>query len=391
MVSVCHIITRMILGGAQENTLLTVRGLHEDPEYRVDLVTGPALGPEGELIAEAKSLGIETHIFPSLRREINPFREIKAFWKIYRHLKRGNYDIVHTHSSKAGIIGRWAAWLAGVPAIVHTIHGLPFHEYQSKPEYLLYSGLERITGRITDQIQTVCDKMAEKASAAGVEPKHGYKTVYSGMKLDKFLSVPPAGSDEALEIKKEWGFGVNNFVFVKIARLFHLKGHKYCIRAFQQVARQKPGARLLLVGDGILREELEKLCEELSVQDKVKFAGLIPYHEIPAALAASDCLVHTSLREGLPRVIPQAQAAGRPVISFDIDGAPEAITDRESGILISPGETEQLAEAMFEVCGDKKFREEMVRQARNWVTPKFDWRHMVSEIKKCYKQLPLDI
>jgi glycosyltransferase involved in cell wall biosynthesis len=391
MVSVCHIITRMILGGAQENTLLTVRGLHEDPEYQVDLVTGPALGPEGELIAEAKSLGIETHILPSLRREINPFREIKAFWKIYRHIKRGNYDIVHTHSSKAGILGRWAAWLAGVPAIVHTIHGLPFHEYQSKPEYLLYSGLERITGRITDQIQTVCDRMAEKASAVGVKPKHGYKTVYSGMKLDKFLAVPPAGSDEALEIKKGWGFGAENFVFVKVARLFHLKGHKYCIRAFEQVARQLPGVRLLLVGDGILREELEELCEELSVRDKVNFAGLIPYHEIPTALAASDCLIHTSLREGLPRVIPQAQAAGRPVISFDIDGAPEAITDRESGILISPGETEQLAEAMFEVCGDKNFRGEMVRHARSWVTPKFDWRHMVSEIKKCYKQLPQEL
>ncbi|MFP4687120.1 MAG: glycosyltransferase family 4 protein [bacterium] len=389
MLKVCHIITRMILGGAQENTLLTVRGLHEDPGYEVDLVTGPALGPEGELLEEARSLGIEPIIISSLRREINPLNELRAFWAIYRLLKKGNYDIVHTHSSKAGVLGRWAAWLAGVELIVHTIHGLPFHEYQSKPEYLLYSGLERISARISDQIQTVCDRMAEKAAAAGVKPKQGFRTVYSGMELEEFLNVPPTGSEEALAVKKKWGYEAREFVFVKIARLFHLKGHKYCLEAFSQVLKKNPRARLLLVGDGVLRSELENMCAELSIEDMVKFAGLVPYQKIPEMLAASDCLVHASLREGLARVIPQAQASGRPVISFDIDGAPEAIDDRQSGILVKPKDTAGLAAAMTRVCEDNKFREKIIKQARSWVKPKFDWRHMVEEIKKCYEELPM--
>lgn len=387
MTDVCHIITRMILGGAQENTLLTVRGLHEDPDYNVTLVTGPAEGPEGELLEDAREFGLDPVLVPELKRNINPYYDFMAFVKLYRHLSRNSYDVVHTHSSKAGILGRWAAYLNRVPRIVHTIHGLPFHEYQARWRYWAFRSLEVVTGAITDQIQTVCDRMAEKASAAGVEPKGTFRTVYSGMELEPFLDVPPTGSPEALELKREWGYDDEHFVFGKIARLFDLKGHSYCLRAFRDVVDEHPEARLMLVGDGIRRDELVEECEELGIRDEVQFTGLVPYRRIPEMLGAMDALVHTSLREGLARVIPQAQAAGRPVISYDIDGAPEAIDHGRTGFLVPPREIDELSTRMIDLIENPDLRREMVESARDWVDPTYDWRYMVEEIKDAYDQV----
>lgn len=387
-VNVCHVITRLILGGAQENTLLTVKGLHQDSDYDVDLVTGPALGPEGELIEEARSFGVDPVIVDEMRRAIHPLRDLKTLIRLRELFREEDYDIVHTHSSKAGILGRWAAREAGIPWIFHTIHGLPYHRYQSLLEYELYRTLERATASVTHEIQTVCDRMAEKASAAGVTPIDRYKTVYSGMVLDPFLDVPGVGSDEARELKGEWGFDENHFVFGKIARLFHLKGHKYCLSAFERIASEHDNARLLLVGDGILRDQLESRVEEMGLEDKVVFAGLVPYRDIPDMIGAMDALVHTSLREGLARVIPQAQAAGRPVVSFDVDGAPEAIDHRETGMLVPPKSIPKLVESMSELIEDPELRKSIIDRGKEWVTPRYHWEHMVAEIKKSYRRLP---
>lgn len=387
MVSVCHVITRMILGGAQENTLLTVRGLHEDPDFEVDLVTGPALGPEGELLEEARAFGINPILVPSLRREIRPRLELRSLRRLYRIFRSSSYDIVHTHSSKAGILGRWAARMAGVPWIVHTIHGLPFHPYQSVWKRGFYRSLERAAGRVTHVIYTVCDRMAEKAARAGVRPMGGFETVYSGMELEPFLDVPPVDSGDARDRKREWGFSPDTFVFGKIARLFRLKGHRYCLRAFREVARTHPEARLLLVGDGVLRDRLERRAEELGIRDRITFAGLIPYRRIPEALGAMDALVHASLREGLARVIPQAQAAGRPVVSYNIDGAPEAISHGESGLLVSPKSVSGLVRAMRRLVENDDLRKKIVRRGREWVQPRFDWHHMVERLRRSYRHL----
>ncbi len=387
MVSVCHVITRMILGGAQENTFLTVRGLHEDSDFQVDLVTGPALGPEGELLEEARGFGVNPVLVPPLRRAIRPWLELKSFRRLYRLFRSSSYDIVHTHSSKAGILGRWAARLAGVPWIVHTVHGLPFHRYQPPWKRSFYRSLERAAGGVTHVIYTVCDRMAEKASRAGVRPMGGFETVYSGMELKPFLQVPPVDSEEAHELKREWGFSSDTFVIGKIARLFRLKGHRYCLRAFRAVSETHPEARLLLVGDGVLREDLERQALKLGIRDRVTFAGLIPYRRIPEALGAMDALVHASLREGLARVIPQAQAAGRPVVSYNIDGAPEAISHGESGLLVPPKSVSGLAGSMRRVIEDDALRNRIIDRGREWVHPRFDWRHMVQRLKRSYRHL----
>ncbi|MFB6356711.1 MAG: glycosyltransferase family 4 protein, partial [bacterium] len=233
-----------------------------------------------------------------------------------------------------------------------------------------------------------CDRMAEKASAAGVQPINQFRTVYSGMELEPFLNVPASGRQEALQRKEEHGFEPDTFVFGKIARLFHLKGHQDCLTAFERVVSEYPRARLLLVGDGILREELEDRVREANLEDKVVFTGLVPYHRIPDMLTAMDCLVHFSFREGLARVIPQAQAAGRPAISYAIDGAPEAIDHRETGMLVKPHDVAGMENAMIEVMTDSQLRESMVERARSWVEPRFHWMHMAESIMKSYLELP---
>ena len=385
---ICHLITRLILGGAQENTLLTARGLNRDSDFDVDLVTGPALGPEGELIGQAREFGLEPVIIDSLRRAIDPPRDIRALLELRRFFRQNQYDLVHTHSSKAGILGRWAAREAGVPWIFHTIHGLPFHEYQPRAEYELYRQLERMAATITHEIQTVCDRMAEKASHAGLQPIGGFRTVYSGMELEPFLDVPPASSEKTVALREEWGIREKDFVFGKIARLFHLKGHRYSLKAFARIAERYDSVKLFLVGDGILREQLELLCEQLGIRKRVIFAGLVPYQQIPEMLTIMNVLVHTSLREGLARVIPQAQAAGRPVISYDIDGAPEAIEQERTGLLVPPKTIQPLVTAMERMLKDQNLRQTIINHGRSWVTPRFRWEFMVESVKDSYRALP---
>ncbi len=378
---VLHIITRLILGGAQENTLATVYGLMKRG-YDVTLATGPPLGPEGSLIGEARERGVKLIIIPEMRREIHPLRDAKAFVKLYRLIKNGGFAIVHTHSSKAGILGRLAAWAACTRVIVHTIHGLPFHPYQSLLLNLLYINLEKIASLPTHKIITVCDAMSEKACHERIAGRDKFTTIYSGMELDPFLGVKE--KDEGLV--SSLGIG-GNMVIGKIARLFPLKGQGFLIRALPDIVEAVPNAKLLLVGDGILKEHLVRLSEKLGVRDRVLFAGLVKRKDIPRFISVMDIVVHTSLREGLARVLPQAMAAGKPAVSFNLDGAGEVVLDGQTGFLVSPGDTAQLQKKIIELAKDPRMRLSFGRAGRRLVDPIFRAEYMVERICGVYEGL----
>lgn len=380
---ILHIITRLILGGAQENTLLTVEGLGKKKGYEVALATGPSLGPEGSLDGEAERKGIELIRVPGMRREINPWRDFLTLVELYRLIKRGNYDIVHTHSSKAGILGRLAARLAGTKIIVHTIHGLPFHEYQSRGVNYFYILWERFAALFTDKIITVAEAMTSKALDAKLAPEGKFITIYSGMELNKFLE-PEVG---AVDKRKQIGIEPDVTVVGKVARLFYLKGHKYLLEAAAEVTGVCPGVKFLLVGDGILKEKLEKQAQGLGIREKVIFTGLVPREEIPPLLAIMDIVVHTSLREGLARVLPQALAGGKPVISFDIDGASEVVKEGETGHLVPAEDAKMLAEAIIDLVRDKAKARKMGEAGRKMVDPAFRVEVMVDRIAELYEEL----
>ena len=382
-IRIVHVITRMILGGAQENTLLTCRGLHEDPDYEVTLVTGPALGPEGELLSEAERIGLRVIVVPELRREIHPGRDWRSVRALRRLLRDIQPQIVHTHSSKAGILGRYAAHAERVPAVVHTIHGLPFHPYETWWRNALYIRFERRAAKWSDKIVSVADAMTDQAVAAGVASREKFTTIYSGMDTEAFLTC----DWQRRAMRHRLGFGEGDFVIGKVARLFELKGYEYVIEAARKIVDAHPEVRFLFVGDGILREKLEAQAERLGVRDRILFAGLVPASQVPAYLSAMDALVHASLREGLARVLPQALLADKPAVSFDVDGAREVVVDGETGRLVEPKSVEGLVEALCDLIEHPDVAQSMAQRGRERCRGRFRWQTMVAQLDQLYREL----
>ncbi len=379
-----HIITRMILGGAQENTLLTVEGLSGYDEFAPLLVTGPALGPEGELLCRAKKKGLTTILVPRMRRSLNPMRDYAAYRRLCKIIRAEKPDIVHTHSSKAGILGRLAARKCGVPAIVHTIHGLPFHPYQGEALNRLYIGLEKFAAKKCDRIITVADAMTDQAVEAGVAEREKFETIYSGLETEFFR---PIDEDARREIRSGLGFSDDDKVICKVARLFHLKGHKYLLEAMPEILKKIPEAKLLFVGDGILRRSLESTARKSGLADKIVFTGLVAPEELGKLLAASDIAVQCSLREGLARVLPQAMLSEVPVVSYDIDGAREVVKNGLTGRLVGPRNKQELISAVTGMLADDEARAEMGRRGRALCEKMFDHKIMTAKIAALYKRL----
>ena len=379
---VVHIITRLILGGAQENTLLTVDDQHHLWKDVVVLITGRAIGPEGSLIERARQRGLDLRIIPELRREIHLRRDWQSYRRIVRLLREIGPDIVHTHSSKAGILGRIAARRLQIP-VVHTIHGSPFHPFQSRRAYQFYRWAETWAARRCDKLISVCDAMTDQYVAAGVAPRDKFVTVYSGMDVEPFLN-PPRPRDE---VRGELGFGPEQVVVGKVARLFELKGHEYVIEAARAVVAQNPNVRFLFVGDGVLRLALEEQISRAGLSERFVFTGLVPPEQIPELIAAMDIVVHASLREGLARVLPQGLIAGKPVVSYDIDGAKEVVLPGETGFLLPPRSTAELADAIVQLAGDPALRESLGQTGRRKFTEQFRHETMTQRLREIYQQV----
>jgi glycosyltransferase involved in cell wall biosynthesis len=381
-IRVLHIITRMIVGGAQENTLLSVVGLDAMPQYDVTLVSGIDKGREGELLSQARET-TNLIVLPEMGRSINPFSDVVAFYKLYKLIKRGRYHIVHTHSSKAGVLGRIAAWLAGTPIVVHTLHSLVFHDYQPWLVNRAWWLAKKICAPITDFYISVSDVISEKAIAAGIAPREKFRTIYSGMELDWFLNA----KFDAKKIRNEFGIPTDAPVVGKVARLFPLKGHDQLMDAAPEIVRRVPNVRFLLIGDGILLEHLESRARGYGILDNFVFAGLIDRERIPEMISAMDVLVHTSLREGLARVLPQALAMGKPCVAFDIDGAPEVVINDKTGYLVKAFDSHGLADRISQLLGDNTLRETFGQNGRRHVDPNFRTEKMVADISEVYQML----
>jgi len=386
---IIHIITRLILGGAQENTLITCKMLAERG-HDVTLITGPALGPEGELFNHAKGQGYEILVVDRLRRAINPYNDAVSYLQIKRLLRELRPDVVHTHSAKAGILGRFAGYTLkdkfseNLPAVVHTIHGLAFHPYQSGLLNKFYIAIEKSTAKRTDFFISVADAMTEQATAVGIGTPERYVTAYSAIEEDDFLS--PIPQERRIEFRRKHGIAENSVVLVSIARLFMLKGHEYIVESAKELSRQFENCVWLFVGDGNLSAQLKEQACRLGLSERIKFAGLLPPREIPLAIQSSDILVHCSLREGLARALPQGMLCGKPAISFDVDGAREVVNEN-TGRLIEPKNVEELIKACAELIEDKGLRERLGRQARQSVKKKFAPDTMVDTIEDVYRRL----
>jgi len=380
---IVHVITRLMLGGAQENTVLECEDLRREYGDEVLLVTGPPGRHEGNLLPRARAGGVPLEVVPELQRAIHPGRDAVAYQKIKRLLRGFQPQVVHTHSAKAGVLGRAAAWALGVPAVVHTVPGAPFHPYQGRGARAGFRLCERWAARRCHAMVSVADAMTDLMVAAGVAPREKFTTIYSGMEVEPFLEAERHRG----RVRAAWGYGPEDIVVGKVARLFHLKGHEFLIDAARRVVDQVPRTRFLLVGSGILRERLERRIARAGLASVFRFAGLVPREQMPETLAAMDLVVHTSLREGLARVLPQALLVGRPVISYDVDGAREVVLPDETGILLPPCSVGPLADAVIRLARDPDLRRRMGEEGRRRCRETFCHRHMTAEIRQLYQRL----
>ncbi len=379
---VAHVITRLIVGGAQENTVETVFGLHRKADVTVRLYSGHTTGPEGSLESGVRDIEGLFHLIPSLIRPVHPLRDFLAYRHLVREFKNFRPDIVHTHSGKAGLIGRLAAKRAGVPLIIHSIHGPSFGPFQGRIANVLFSEAERFAGSRTDHFITVANAMRDQYLAAGIGSREDYTQIFSGFPLEPYLAAENTPS-----FRKKLGLRNDDFVVGKIARLFELKGHEDLFAVAPRLAKRVPNIRFLLVGDGVWRENFERLAKRIGCEKNFVFTGLVPPTDIPSHVGVMDCLVHLSRREGLPRALPQAMAVGKPVVAFDCDGAGEVCLDGETGALIPPGDLAKLENSLVRLAKDEALRQSLGQSAQVFVKEKFTVERLVEDQYQLYQRL----
>lgn len=379
---VTHIITRLVIGGAQENTVASVLGLRQKPGVDVRLISGPTTGPEGSLEPEVANIPGLLTIAPELVRPIHPLNDWLALRRLEKMLREQQPGIVHTHSGKAGILGRLAASRAGVPVIIHHIHGPSFGPFQAAPANWIFTAAERHAARVTTHFICSAQAMTRLYLAAGIGRPEMFTRIFSGFPVEPFLN---ATNDPVL--RRQLGFDETHFVIGKIARLFKLKGHADLLAAFRSILPQIPHARLLLVGDGALRNEIEAQARAPDLAGKVVFTGLVPPGEVPRYVGIMDCLAHLSAREALSRALPQALAAGKPVVAYDFDGADEVCLENETGFLVRTGDVAIVAQRLRQLAGDRALRERLGQRGRQFVRENFAVEKMVDAIYGLYLRL----
>ena len=378
---IVHIITRLIIGGAQENTLLSCEGQHA-LGHDVTLITGPPLGPEGSLLDRAQSGGYRVEVLDEMRRAVLPGRDWATYRKLIERLRQIKPDVVHTHSSKAGIVGRWAAHQAQVPVIVHTIHGLSFTASTKPLVNWGYKWLERKAAPITTKIVCVADAMREQSLAAAIGRREQYVTVYSAMETRPFLEPPASRGD----VRKRLGLDQEDLVIGTIARLFHLKGHDDLLDLAPELCAKYPRLKFLWVGEGILRKQFEERMNQVGLRNRFVLTGLVNPSEIPELVNAMDVLVQPSRREGLARAIVQGQLARRPAIAYDVDGNREGLIDGETGFVVPAFDKRMLGEKLRLVLDDADLRKRLGERGREFALSRFDAEVMIDALEKVYAE-----
>ncbi len=376
---ILHIITRLIVGGAQENTMLTA-DLLDKSDWQVDVLCGPQTGVEGSLIPEVRRRKIPLTIEPALVREINPLKDLLALWRLTRFIKQGNYTIVHTHSSKAGILGRWAAKFAGTPVIVHTVHGWGHTPRQHPLVQKFYILLEKLTLPITDRLIVVSPRDIEKGTQAGIGTAANFTLIRSGIELDRFGHPRRTAAD----VRAELGIPPQAPVLGTVTRLSPQKAPLDFVRAAAIVSKNIPACYFVMVGDGPLRPEVERLAAKLGIAERLILTGL--RRDIPELMAAFNVFGLSSLWEGLPRVLPQAMATGLPIVATAVDGNAEAVTNGENGFLTPPENPQAFAQAVIKLLHAPNLAQQM-GQAGKKRAAQFGAQKMVADIAALYTKL----
>ncbi len=375
-IKVVHIITMLELGGAQE---ITLHQLEHLPRERYEPVL--LAGPGGILDQAARDLpGVRVHFVPRLVRPVRPWKDLGALFDLKRILLEEQPDLVHTHSSKAGILGRWAARLAGVPVTVHSIHGFGFNDHQPWPLRQAYVLAERAAARATTGFTADAADNFVKGRRRRVLLGRPEQVLRCAVQTERFAPVPPA----VARLRVELQIPDDHLVVGMVGCLKPQKAPVDFVRAAARVVATCPRTTFFIAGDGVLRSAVQAAVQRHGLEGRFRLLGW--RDDVPALLQLCDIVALSSLWEGLPRVFPQAMASGRPIVANRVDGAPEAVADGVNGFLVDPGRPDLLAARIIEVLENRELRTRMGRQALERVEP-FTVQRMMADLQAFYERL----
>jgi Glycosyltransferase len=386
---IIHIITRLDKGGSAETTLQTVSLLDQEM-YELFLIHGLSLesnmsdmereSVERDLsLAEAKSIKI--FALPLLVRRLSFKNDLLTFISIYRLIKRIRPHIVHTHTSKAGLLGRLAAFLAGVPVIIHTPHGHVFHSYYGPFMTRIFVIAERILSSMTDKIAALTNRERDEHLEQGIASIEKYTIIHSGVMLQQIMNM----NIDVKTGKKKFGISENSNVIGVVGRLVPIKGHKYLVSAAKRIIKEFDNTVFVFVGDGYLETRLEKQAEALGVRKNIIFAGW--RNDVIEVLDLFDILVLPSLNEGMGKVLIEGMALGKPIVASRVGGIIDLVKNGDNGILVSPRDSDALGEAILTLIRNKKLAQRLGEYGKDNISPEYDTFVMVRQIKDLYECL----
>ena len=381
---ILRIIARLNIGGPAIHTILLSDELKR-LGYETVLVKGSEGEKEGNMMDLADSRGIKPVVVPELGREIGLINDIRAFFKLYKLIKKEKPDIVHTHTAKAGTLGRIAAWLAGVPIIIHTFHGHVLTGYFGRLKSWCFIQIEKVLARISTRLITLSDKLKEELVGMGIGNHDRFEVIPLGLDLKPFLN----SSEHKGEFRNEFGLSGDAVLIGIIGRLVPIKGHRLFLEAARSVISEfgirNSELKFVIVGDGELRKELESYAEELGVAENVIFTGF--RRDLPVIYADLDIVSLTSFNEGTPVSIIEAMASGKPVVAADVGGVSSLVKDSITGLLVRPGDTRSLTESLLWMVEKPEMREKMGAEGQRRIYPSHDISQLVENIGLLYSSL----
>lgn len=378
-VRVLTVITRLTIGGDTNVVLDIVEHLQRQPDFESHLAVGPVPANEVDLTHWAYQRQLPTTVIPHLRNQIEPLTNLRALAELRALIKRGHYDIVHTHSSVAGVVGRLAAWSAGVPVLVHHVHGWGLRPDMSPRVQWLYLTLERLCARLTDRLIAVSRPTMEKGLAHGIGQPEQFALIYNGIQLEKFRQPV----DEK-QLRVQLGLHPTAKLVGMIGRLDQQKNPLDFIRAAARVVEAYPQVQFLIAGEGTLRPECERLIQELQLQEHFLLLGFRSDIEKIVPLLTVSAM--SSLWEGLPVVFQEVMSAGKPIVATNVDGARDVVTDGETGYLVTPHQPQEMAERILQLLRNDELCQQQGRLARQR-SEQFSSQQMLGKIEALYREL----
>ena len=388
---ILHIITRLIYGGAQQNTVASCKA-QADAGHEVFLVHGPVFGPEGSLVDEANESGAHRSVINSMERSVSPLKDYATYRALRKLIRCIKPDVVHTHSSKAGIVGRAAAWKQHVPAVIHTIHGLPFHDSQNALKRNLFIKAERYAAKRCHKLVGITQAMCDTFKAHHIGRDDQFAVVPSGVDVElwenptRAASGYPNNAKLREEIRTQLGIPQDAVVIGLVARFDPLKGHADLIRIAPQLVEKFPKLRLLFVGDGWHRTQVETAVRDAGLADHVLTTGFVQLRRVSLLYRSMDVKVLPSYQEGQSRTLLESLLSGCPIVGYNVGGIPEVCIDNETGLLAGVGNVDQLRAAIEQTLDDPDAANERTARGKLHARDHFSTEVMTDKLESIYHE-----